>query len=231
MAEAKGRRSCLGCGCTAMGSLVLLVIIGVGWMLAVQAGVLERLGLREAPVDAILWGAPDRAAAAALEAELVAADLNLQGVSVAVLPIAGGEGELAIFMAEASKGYRVGQSGELRDVFSSLQEIATGDTLDQLGITRVAVDFRGQTDRTVVALTAETRDIQDFAAGRIERVELGVGRQEYILGQVLGHGAGKVPDHPHHGLLVSFDQESEGFGVALQHAFDDFGFVRHIPGV
>jgi hypothetical protein len=148
-----------------------VIVLAIGWVLAVQAGMLERLGLRESPARTLLSGAPDLETAEALETELWRSNVNLQGISVYVFPMEGTGGKLAIVTAEYLDGYRVGQSGEPREVLGGLKDLATGDTLNQLGITRLAVDFRGKRDSTVLALTAETEDIQAFANGRMERKE------------------------------------------------------------
>jgi len=171
MTERKGRRSCLGCGCQLMGGLALVMVILIGWLIAVQGGVLERLGLRESPAEELLSGTPDRQAAEALREELHRADLNTRGVSFYVLPIAGTDGSLAIAVIDRSQGFEFGQTAEPREVLRRLQNVATGDTLERLGIRRVAVEIRNPMGETALVVTAESSDIKAFANGEMDRKE------------------------------------------------------------
>ena len=171
MTARRGRRSCLGCGCQLMGSLILVIVLLAGWLIAVQGGVLERLGLRESPAKDLLSGTPDRQAAEALREELHRADLNTRGVSFYVIPIEGTDGSLAYALIDRSKGFEFGQTAEPREVLRRLQNVATGDTLERLGIKRVAVEVRNPAGETALVVTAESTDIKAFANGEMDRKE------------------------------------------------------------
>ena len=171
MTEQRGKRSCLGCGCQLMSGLILVIVLLVGWLTAVQSGALERLGLRESLAEELLSGTPDRQAAEALREELNRADLNTRGVSFYVIPIEGTDGSLAYAVIDRSQGFEFGQTAEPRVVLQRLQNVATGDTLERLGINRVAVEVRNPAGETALVITAESTDIKAFANGEMERKE------------------------------------------------------------
>jgi len=104
-------RSCLGCGCQIAAVLMLLVVLAAAWVFAVQAGVLERLGLRESSAEELLSGAPDRQAAAAVVEELHQAEINTRGMSIQVFPMKGTNGKLAVAVVDRSQGFVLGRAG------------------------------------------------------------------------------------------------------------------------
>jgi len=171
MTARRGKRSCMGCGCQLMGGLMLVMVLLVGWLIAVQSGALERLGLRESKAEELLSGTPDRQAAEALMEELHRADLNTRGVSFYVLPIEGTDGSLVYAVMDRSQGFEFGQTAEPREVLRRLQNVATGDTLERLGIKRVAVEVRNPAGETALVVTAESTDIKAFANGEMDKKE------------------------------------------------------------
>ena len=168
MAREKRSRSCLGCGCQVVGIFALLVFLAVVWVIAVQAGVLERLGLRKSPTDELLSGAPDRQAAAAVVQELHQAEINTRGMSIQVLPIKGTDGKLAVAVIDRSQGFVLGQSGDPGAALEHLQDMFAGDTLDRLGITRVAIETRDEKGRFVAAVTVDSKDLKAAANGEMD---------------------------------------------------------------
>ena len=168
MAPEKRSRSCLGCGCQVLGILALLVFLAVVWIVAVQAGVLERLGLRESPADELLSGAPDRQAAAAVLEGLHQAEINTRGMSIQVLSMKGTSDKLAIAVIDRSQGFVLGQSGDAGAALERLQDMIAGDTLDELGITRVAIESRDQKGRFVAAVTVKREDLKAMANGEMD---------------------------------------------------------------
>ena len=168
MAGEKRSRSCLGCGCQVVGILALLVFLAVVWVIAVQAGMLERLGLRKSPTDELLSGAPDRQAAAAVVEELHQAEINTRGMSIQVFPITGTDGKLAVAVVDRSQGFVLGQSGDAGAALERLQDMFAGDTLAELGITRVAIESRDEKGRFVAAVTVKSDDLKAAANGEMD---------------------------------------------------------------
>ena len=168
MEQERKSRSCLGCGCQIAAVLMLLVVLAAAWVFAVQAGVLERLGLRESSAEELLSGAPDRQAATAVVEELHQAEINTRGMSIQVFPITGTDGKLAIAVIDRSQGFVLGQSGDAGAALERLQDVFAGDTLDRLGITRVAIESRDEKGRFVAAVTVKSADIKAAANGEMD---------------------------------------------------------------
>jgi len=146
----------------------LLVFLAVVWVIAVQAGMLERLGLRKSPTDELLSGAPDRQAAAAVVEELHQAEINTRGMSIQVFPITGTDGKLAVAVVDRSQGFVLGQSGDAGAALERLQDMFAGDTLAELGITRVAIESRDEKGRFVAAVTVKSDDLKAAANGEMD---------------------------------------------------------------
>ena len=168
MEQERKSRSCLGCGCQIAAVLMLLVVLAAAWVFAVQAGVLERLGLRESSAEELLSGAPDRQAAAAVVEELHQAEINTRGMSIQVFPMKGTNGKLAVAVVDRSQGFVLGQSGDAGAALERLQDVFAGDTLDRLGITRVAIESRDEKGRFVAAVTVKSADIKAAANGEMD---------------------------------------------------------------
>jgi hypothetical protein len=100
--------------------------------------------------------------------ELHQIDINTRGVTVQVFPIQGTDGKLAVTVFDRSQGFVLGQSGDAGDVLDGLQDMFTGDTLDRLGITRVAIETRNEKGEFVAAVTAKSEDIKAVANGQMD---------------------------------------------------------------
>jgi Double zinc ribbon len=168
-ANVRRRRGCLRTGCLVAGIPVLLILLFVGWVVAVQTHTLEKIGLRTPPEQRLLGGRPNTAAAEALKAELLSAGFSDTGLEVAVLPVTGKAYNLAVVVMDASQGFQRSGTGDL--ILDCLQRLATGDAAAQYAIGRVAAHFYDATGRKTLSLTAATPDIEAFAAGRMSRTD------------------------------------------------------------
>ena len=168
------RRSCTGCGCQVLGALLVLVLLGVGWLAAVHYRVPEKLGLRQAPVERLDTDAPDRQTAAALAADMTAAGMNLQGVSLTVLPYKDGSGNLAVAVLDAGDGFRFGGADASGadaggDVTAYLEALAGGGDDNPYGIKRAALQYVDAEGNALISVTADATSIGQFARGEIDQ--------------------------------------------------------------
>jgi hypothetical protein len=166
MAGRRRRGGCGGCGC-----LILLLLLAIAvWAALVPLGLLQRLGLRPSAAERMLAGPPDESAAEEILAGLKAAGLSTQGVRLYVMPLVGSKETAAIAVLDAAQGFGAGvpdQDALLR----YLDKLATGDTADRLGISRVAVSYQDAQGKAVLMLTGATKDIQSFASGQLSQEE------------------------------------------------------------
>lgn len=176
----KGRkRGCTGCGCQVLGALLILVLLAGGWLVAVHYQVPEKLGLRQAPVERLDTDVPDRQTAEALEAEMAAAGMDMQGVSVMVLPYKDGSGSLAVAVLDAGDGFHFGGSdtggadaGSADtggDVTAYLEALAAGGADNPYGIKRAAIQYVDAEGNALITMTADAESIGRFARGEIDR--------------------------------------------------------------
>ena len=146
-----------GCGGCFVIVLVILLIL-VAWVFVVHSGLLEKLGLRQPAAERLFAPPPDREAAAALTAALQRDGMDMQGVSVHVLPMAGRDGSVAILTLDASQGLDLerwfgGDGGGMGDTFDS-------KTLEEMNITRLAFDYVNDQGKSIVTLTVPTEVLQ-----------------------------------------------------------------------
>jgi hypothetical protein len=118
----------------------------------------------------MLAGPPDESAAAELLAQVQAAGLSTKGVRMYVIPLTGSEETAAIAVLDAAQGF--GADVPDQDlILRYLDKLATGGTIGRLGIARVAVTYQDEQGTALLTLTGATKDIQDFANGRISQDE------------------------------------------------------------
>lgn len=149
MEKTKRRRGCGGC----LIVFLVIVLLLTAWVAAVHWGLLEKLGLREPAAERLFAPPPDREAEAALTAALQQGGMNMKGVSIHVLPMAGQDGSVAILTLDASQGLDweqlFGGGGGMDDAFDQ-------KTLDDLNITRLAFDYVDDRGKSIVTLTVPT---------------------------------------------------------------------------
>ena len=162
------RKRSRGCGCC--GIIVLVLLVGVAWLLAVRWGVLEKVGLQEPIAERVFAPPPDREATGALMGALQAAGMNTRGVGFHVLPMADG-GSTAILTLDASQGFDPERlfGGDLE--WDALEQLSEDDTFAELGVTRLAFDYRDENGKSIVTLTAPTEALRQLAEEEITEQE------------------------------------------------------------
>ena len=166
MADRRRRGGCGSCGCL----ILLLLLVVVVWAALIPLGLLQRLGLRPSAAERMLAGPPDEAAAAELLAQVRAAGLSTQGVRLYVMPLTGSTETAAIAILDAARGF--GADVPDQDVMLRyLDKLTSGEAVNRLGITRVAVTYQDADGTALLTLTGATKDIQDFSSGRTSQEE------------------------------------------------------------
>lgn len=162
------RGGCRTCGCYIPGCLVLVLLLLVGWVLAVQAGLPQKAGLLKPPTQRLLSLTPDREAGAALQAELQRGGFPINGVTITVYPGKGNNPNLAVAVLDAREGFSFGSGGD-DAILDTLKRLATGDTATKYGIGRVAMHYIDAEGRDLISLTASTDATRSFANGQLSR--------------------------------------------------------------
>jgi len=158
MDRRRGNRGCL-IGCS---GVLLVGVLLCAWMSAVRWGVLEKLGLRESAAERVFALPPDREAQAALEASLVDAGMNMQGVELTVLPMVGHEGSAAIVTLDASQGFDLDtwfDGGSTGGIDEGTDDAFDPDALEELGVTQLAFDYVDSGGESIVTLMVSTDDL------------------------------------------------------------------------
>lgn len=152
--ETKRRKGCGGC----VAIFLVIVLILTIWVVVVHSGLLEKLGLRQSVSERMFAGPPDKAAADTMMGMLQQGGMNMQGVSIHVLPMTGRDGSVALLTLDASQGL------DLEQLFSDgggrLDEAFDSDTLDNLNISRLAFDYVDDRGKSIVTLTVPTEVLQ-----------------------------------------------------------------------
>ena len=176
MAEVKRRRGCrTGCGVV----LVLLLLL-VGWAAAMRWGALEKLGLRQPIAEQVFAPPPDREFASALLQGLQQAGMNTQGVAVHVLPMASGQGAVAMVMLDASQGFDPQRLLAGEGDWGALKQLVESGSLEDMNVTRLALDYADRNGKSIVTLTATTDALRSFAQEEID--ERGLLRE--VMGRI-----------------------------------------------
>lgn len=152
--EPKRRKGCSGC-------LIIFLVIALvltTWVVIVHSGLLETLGLRQPAAERLFAPPPDREAADAMMGMLQQGGMDVQGVSIHVLPMAGKDSSVAILTMDASQGLDLeqmfgGDGGGMGDVFDP-------DTLNDLNISRLAFDYVDDRGESIVTLTVPTQALE-----------------------------------------------------------------------
>ena len=168
--RARRRGGCLGCGVKVLGALLVVAALVGGWV-AIRLRVPEKLGLRKPLAERVFLGTPDREAAAALVHDLEQSGLDTRGVALYVLPYRDRDDSVAVAVLDASEGFRFDRTSDEDPVLEYLQSLALGESAQQHGIDRVAVQYRDEKGEAPLIVTASTESIGRFARGEITRQE------------------------------------------------------------
>lgn len=142
------------CGCCLIFFLMVIVFFLTAWYVVVHSGLLEKLGLRQPVAERLFAPPPDREAADTLMGMLQQEGMDMQGVSIYVLPMAGRDDSVAILSLDASQGIDLERlfgddGGGMGDIFDP-------DTLQDLNITRLAFDYVDDRGKSIATLTLPT---------------------------------------------------------------------------
>lgn len=167
-ARPRRRRGCCGCGC---GPLLLLFLLLIAVVAVVYFDLPERLGLVESATERLLAPQPDREAAATLLQELAKAGVSTRGTELYVLPYKDGSGAVAYAVLDTSQGFTFPQStGD--PVVQYMLLLARGQAAQGYGLKRVAIEYRDDTGKSLVTMTAATKSLEAYLNGTITRQQL-----------------------------------------------------------
>jgi hypothetical protein len=147
--------------------LAVVVVLGV-FVFRVP----QKLGLVQPPAERLLAGAPDRSTGQAIRDEVAKGGIDVKGMEVYVLPIAGKQISVAYAVLDASKGFRFTKVQGQDPILEYMKRLATTDTVRQEGIERVAIEYRDKKGKVLLTLTATTEAITGFARGAVTREQL-----------------------------------------------------------
>jgi len=168
---AKKRSGCLTCllGCLGVFLLFLCIIaVAVGWFFNVPV----RWGLVASPAEQLFEPGVNPYASNALAEELAGQGLNMEGVSVYVVPAEDPAAHTAYILVDDMQG-----ASWQHDTYKSAAEgfmilAAATQAADTYGIERIAVDHRNAEGVQAAVVTAPTPALREYAAGSITQQEL-----------------------------------------------------------
>jgi len=160
------RSSCLrrGCfGCLALTGLT--VCLGVVLIFA-GPSLMRATGLAGPTTEEIYSGAADPVASAAVEEILTSAGVS--GAWVRVIPMKGGDGNVALITLDASAGVTgTGSEAGNKQAFEEIiRELAAADQAG-MNLSHVVVDYRDENGESLISLGASQEDINAYAAGEL----------------------------------------------------------------
>ena len=170
MASEGGRGGC-GCGClpVLLGVPFILVALVVAWPLAMEKGILERVGLRVPAAEELLSGTPDREAAAALREELEQGGMNTTGMLLAVFPFVGRDDSLAVLVLDASQGFTFSDLGTDDVIIETFRRVGAGPVARWYDVSRVAIHYIDEQGEPQLSVTAPSVAIRRFDGGELSR--------------------------------------------------------------
>jgi hypothetical protein len=164
----RSRRNFCCCGC-----FLFLIIFIVGGGLSVWLGpsALRGVGLLEPSAEELFAGSKDPVGTEAVNTILDTA--GVKGVEAMVIPIAGSEGQLAVFTidADASAGGIATQAEAEAFLTDTLSQIAKINRENDLRIEHVAIDLLGDSGENLLAFTAPQSIVEAYTDGTISRRE------------------------------------------------------------
>jgi hypothetical protein len=155
-----------GRGCLFRGCLVTLsFVVGIG--VATAALVLripQQVGLIPT-AETLLADTPDREGAAELMASIEASGIDTTGMSLLLLPMRDGDAVIAYAVLDTSAGFRFPAATDRPGLIEMFVRLSDGRARE-LGVTRVAVDYRDGTGKSLGLLTASASSIARVASGQ-----------------------------------------------------------------
>jgi hypothetical protein len=148
------------------GCLITLSFV-VGIVVASAALVLRiphQLGLLPT-AETLLADTPDREGARELMTSIEASGIDTTGMSLHLLPMRDGSGVIAYAVLDTSGGFKFPDATNRPGLIEMFVRLADGRALE-LGVTRVAVDYRDATGTSLGVLTAPSSAIARVASGQ-----------------------------------------------------------------
>lgn len=161
----KKKGGCLK-GCLIFFVFLLLLVGGIA---AVAYRLPQRLGLVKSPAEKLYSGTPFRAEAAAIKEELRVAGVATDGIDIQVFPVTGTDQVVALATLDASQGFHFSASDDGEPVSDTFIRMINSQAAKDLGVSRVAVAYKDAKGRPLMAVTASTEAINDFAEKRITK--------------------------------------------------------------
>lgn len=155
-----------GRGCLFRGCLITLFFVG-GIVIASGALILrvpQQLGLIPT-AETLLADTPDREGARELMASIEASGIDTTGMSLHLLPMREGDAVIAYAVLDTSSGFRFPTAADRPGLIEMFVRLADSQA-QELGITRVAVDYRDGTGKSLGLLTASVSSISRLASGQ-----------------------------------------------------------------
>ena len=155
-----------GRGCLFRGCLITLSFV-VGIVIATTALLLhipQQVGLLPT-AETLLADTPDREGAQALMVSMAASGIDTTGMSLYLLPMRDGSGVIAYAVLDTSAGFRFPDATDRPGIVEMFVRLAEGRARE-LGVTRVAVDYRNGTGASLGVLTASASSIARLASGQ-----------------------------------------------------------------
>ena len=132
---------------------------------------LRGVGLMSPSAEELFAGSKDPLATEAVNNMLSTA--GIEGVEAMVIPIAGTEGQLALFTVDAnvSAGGLTTQAEAEIFLTDTLRQLASTNRDNNLGIEHVAIDYLGESGENLLAFTTPQSAVEAYADGTITRRE------------------------------------------------------------
>jgi hypothetical protein len=164
----RSKRNFCCCGCFLF---LFVFIVGGGLSLWLGPSILRGVGLLEPSAEELFAGSKDPVATEAVNRVLDTA--GIEGVDAMVIPIAGSEGQLAVFTIHdgASAGGISTQAEAEIFLTDTLRQLAKSNRENDLGIEHVAIDYLGESGENLLAFTAPQSVVEAYANGTISRRE------------------------------------------------------------
>ncbi len=165
--------------------LLIVLVIAAGAMLYFR--VPQKIGLIKSPAERLFTVTPDSEKAGAIMADLEAAGFNTTGVEVYVLPVAGTDDNVAIFVLDASHGFDFSQSSS-GDPFNDF--ISVISRYQEQGINRAAVAYYNEEGKQLLTVTLPTAAAAAYAQGQLtdeqlmEQVNVGTDDLPAFIGEI-----------------------------------------------
>ncbi len=163
------KRGCLGClGCLGLLAALAVALVAV---LFFAPSLLRKIGILGLEAEERYYGAADP-----LGTEMVTEvldDAGFAGVEVVVIPVKGGEGQIAVVtLTESSQIGSIDNTASGEEQFVSLiQDYSQANREGELNIETVALDFQGDNGESLISMSVPQEAIDAYAAGEISRRE------------------------------------------------------------